>query len=232
MKIKQRLNIFVDESGDFGFSRGSSELYDVSFTIHESDDLIEDDLNYLKDRLSKVNYDGMIHVADLVARRGDYAHFNFKRRKDIFWSIFYFSKRVKVKIHTIMIDKKFKNDKTRLKRELEIEINQFLDSIRDYMNEFEKVVIYYDNGQDSLGAMLDTLLITKNNVEHRVKFNHKEKRLFQISDMLTFIDKMVYKHENHIPLTKAEQYFFSVKEILGIVKQLKSKRLQYKKPFS
>lgn len=229
MKIKRRLNIFVDESGDFGFSKGSSELYGVSFTIHESDNFIENDVAYLKDRLKKANYDGMIHLADLVARRGDYADFDFKRRKDIFWSIFYFSKRVKVKVHTIILNKKFKSEKG-FNRELAGKINDFLDSIGNYIDGFEKVVIYYDNGQGSLGRMLDTLLITKHNVEHRVQFDHKEKRLFQISDMLTFVDKMVYKYQNHIPLTKAEQYFFKGREILGIIKQLESKRWQYKKP--
>lgn len=93
------------------------------------------------------------------------------------------------------------------------------------MNEFEKVVVYYDNGQEALGAIIDTLLITKNNIEHRIEFNHKEKRLFQISDMLTVIDKLVFKYQNNMPMTKAEQYFFSIKDILGIVRQLKNKRL-------
>lgn len=32
MKI---LNIFVDETGKFGFDKGTSELYGVSFTFHE-----------------------------------------------------------------------------------------------------------------------------------------------------------------------------------------------------
>ncbi len=225
IKIKRRLNIFIDESGDFGFVKGSSELYGVSFTIHESDNSIINDLEYLNNRLKKANYDGMIHLADLVARRGDYAHFDLKQRKDIFWSIFYFSKRVNVKIYTIIVDKRFKNNKTQLNRELAIEINKFFESISDYMNEFEKVVIYYDNGQDALGAIIDKLLITKNNIEHRIEFNHKEKRLFQVSDMLTFIDKIVYKHNYSIPLTKAEKYFFSVKDILGIIRQLKNKRI-------
>ena len=62
-------------------------------------------------------------------------------------------------------------------------------------------------------------------VEHRVEFDHKEKRLFQVSDMLTFMDKIVYKHNHNIPLTRSEKYFFSVKDILGIIRQLKNKRL-------
>ena len=109
--IKRRLNIFIDESGDFGFVDGSSDLYGVSFTIHESDDSIVNDLEYLNNRLKKANYDGMIHLADLVAKRGDYSYLKLEQRKNIFWAIFYFSKRVKVKIHTIIIDKRFKNSK-------------------------------------------------------------------------------------------------------------------------
>ena len=167
----------------------------------------------------------MIHLADLVAKRGDYSYLKLEQRKNIFWPIFYFSKRVKVKIHTIIIDKRFKNSKTQLNRELAIGINKFFESISNYMNQFEKVVVYYDNGQEALGAIIDTLLITKNNVEHRIEFDHKEKRLFQVSDMLTFIDKIVYKHNHNIPLTRAEKYFFSVKDILGIIRQLKNKRL-------
>lgn len=224
-KIKRRLNIFIDESGDFGFTDGSSELYGVSFTIHESDKSIAGDLEYLNNRLKKSQYDGMIHLADLVSKRGEYTHFNFEQRKDIFWSIFYFSKRVNVKIHTIMIEKKFKNNKAQLNRELAVQISKFFDSINDYMNDFEKVVVYYDNGQESLGAIIDTLLIAKDNVEHRIEFNHKEKRLFQVSDMLTFIDKIVYKYNHNMPLTKSEKYFFSIKDILGIMRQLKSKRI-------
>ena len=106
--IKRRLNIFIDETGDFGFTEESSELYGVSFTIHESDDSIANDLEYLESKLKKANYNGMIHLADLVAKRGDYSYLKLEQRKNIFWAIFYFSKRVKVKIHTIIIDKRLK----------------------------------------------------------------------------------------------------------------------------
>lgn len=129
----------------------------------------------MNNRLQKADYDGMIHLADLIARRGDYSHFDLKQRQDIFWSIFFFSKRVKVKIHTIMVDKRFKNNKTQLNRELANGINDFFKSISNYMNEFEKVVVYYDNGQDALGAIIDTLLLNKTNVEHRIEYTKNNK---------------------------------------------------------
>lgn len=114
MRTIKRLNIFIDESGDFGFVKGSSDLYTVSFTLHESSNSIENELKYLNRKLDELNYYGMIHLAYLVAKRGDYSHFDLERRKSIFWAIFYFSNRVKVKIRTVIIDKKYINKKMQL----------------------------------------------------------------------------------------------------------------------
>jgi len=52
----KRLNIFVDETGEFGFGKESSELYGVSFTFHEHDDDIMLEIHKLNDRLCKIGY--------------------------------------------------------------------------------------------------------------------------------------------------------------------------------
>lgn len=226
INIERRLNIFIDESGDFGFEKGSSELYAVSFTLHESENSINEEFKYLNEKLDKLGYDGMIHLAYLVAKRGDYEHFLLEKRKSIFWAIFYFAKRVKIQVHTVIVNKNFKNKKAQLTKELKSKITRFFETISDYMNEFEKVVIYYDNGQEELGAIIDSIIKDKNNVEHRTEFDHKEKRLFQVSDMLTFVDKIVYEHNNNIALTKAEKYFFQLRDIIDIERRLKNKRIK------
>ena len=224
IKIK-RLNIFIDESGDFGFVKGSSDLYAVSFTLHESSDSIENELKYLNEKLLTLNYDGMIHLAYLVAKRGDYSHFDFEKRKSIFWAIFYFSNRVKVKIRTVIIDKKYINKKTQLNMALAREIAKFINDNKAYINSFDRVVIYYDNGQETLATILDTLFATNSKVERRIDFDHKKKRLFQVSDMLTVIDKLDYKRKNNIPFTRAEKYFFNGKDFRHIINLLKNKRI-------
>ncbi|MGN1357942.1 MAG: hypothetical protein ACI4WU_01105 [Bacilli bacterium] len=65
----KRLNIFVDETGEFGFGNGSSELYGVSFTFHEQDDDIIYELKKLNSKLEKIGYTDMIHMADLIMHR-------------------------------------------------------------------------------------------------------------------------------------------------------------------
>ena len=220
-----RLNIFVDESGDFGFVNGSSDLYAVSFTLHKSSDSIQTELKYLNEKLITLNYDGMIHLAYLIAKRGDYSHFDFERRKSIFWAIFYFSSRVKVKLKTVIVDKRYINKKMQLNMTLSGEIGQFINTNRNYLESFDKIVIYYDNGQETLATILDTLFTTNPKVERRIEFDHTKKRLFQVSDMLTVIDKLDYKRKNNIPFTNAEKYFFNGKDFRHIINLLKNKRI-------
>mgnify|MGYP005783619379 CR=1 FL=1 len=50
----KELNIFIDESGDFGVNDKASDLYVVSFVYLSSLDNIEPFLNALKKRLNKL----------------------------------------------------------------------------------------------------------------------------------------------------------------------------------
>jgi len=69
IKIK-RLNIFIDESGDFGFVKGSSTLYAISFALHESSNSIENELEYLNEKLEQLSYNGMIHYKKAICGNG------------------------------------------------------------------------------------------------------------------------------------------------------------------
>ena len=220
----KRLNIFIDETGEFGFGKGSSELYGVSFTFHEQDDDIIPELNKLNNRLERIGYTNMIHMADLIMKRGDYSRFSIDMRKNIFKAIYHFSRKINVKYKTIIIDKKYTNNNRVLKQQLSLEVNNMIKEHQDYFNKFKKIVMYYDNGQEILGTILDSIFQRFDGFEHRIDFDHKEKRLFQVSDMLTYIDKYDYKYKNKRSFTKSEKYFFTDDEIRKIIRALSKKR--------
>ena len=215
----------MDETGEFGYGARASLLYGISFTFHEQDEDISRELNNLNNRLKRIGYTGMIHMADLIMHRGDYAKFDIKERKSIFNSIYQFSRKIPVKYHTIIVDKKYIDNGEVLRKQIINEINLMLKQNESYFNKFDKIVMYYDNDQKPLGYILDSLFIRFNSYEHRIDFNHIEKRLFQVSDMLTYIDKAVYKHKKNIKYEKAEQYFFRNDELRKISKELDKKRL-------
>ena len=220
-----RLNIFVDETGEFGFGEGSSELYGISFTFHEQVHDISHEVTFLNEKLNEIGYANMIHMADLIMKRGDYAHFSIDMRKDIFKLIYYFSRKIKVKYKTIIIDKRYVDNGKVLRQKISYEINKMIEENKKYFEKFEQIVMYYDNGQETLGAILDFHFLRFNKFEHRIVFDHKEKRLFQVSDMLTYIDKYDYKFKNKMSFTKSEKFFFSNNDIKKIVRELNKKRL-------
>ena len=220
----KRLNIFIDETGEFGFGKGSSELYGVSFTFHEQQDDIMVELNKLNKRLREIGYIEMIHMADLIMNRKEYKSFDIKKRKSIFNSIYQFSRRIPVKYKTIIVDKRYTDNRTVLRQRISMEINKMIKEHETYFERFDKIVMYYDNGQEVLGTILDSIFYRFDGFEHRVDFDHKEKRLFQVSDMLTFVDKYDYKYKNKIPFTEGEKFFFSVEDIRRVLKELNKKR--------
>ena len=75
------------------------------FTFHEQDNDISNEINILNARLKKLGYTGMIHMVDLIMRRGDYVNFDINMRREIFKTIFHFSRKVPIKIHSIIVNK-------------------------------------------------------------------------------------------------------------------------------
>lgn len=215
----------MDETGEFGFGKNASRLYGVSLTFHEQSDDISVNLDKLNERLSRIGYTDMIHMADLIMKRGDYRSFDIKVRKSIFNAIYQFSRRIKVKYRTIIVDKKYTDSNKVLREKLTYKINSMIIENESYFSKFDRIIMYYDNGQEILGNILDLLFGKFDGYEHIVDFNHKEKRLFQVSDMLTYIDKYDYKYNHKISFAKSEKYFFDEEEIRRILKELNKKRL-------
>ena len=87
----KRLNIFVDETGDFGFSKNSSCLYGISFVFHEHKDNIQNEIKKLNERLNIIGYTDMIHTANLITKRDEYKYMDITKRKSIFNALYHFS---------------------------------------------------------------------------------------------------------------------------------------------
>lgn len=173
----KRLNIFVDESGDFAFNTESSELYVVSFTFHEQNDNIKSELEILNNKLEKLKYTNMIHMADLIMKRGDYSHYSIEQRKKLFNAIYQFSRRIPAKYSSVVVDKRFINKTPQLRYKLKSEIENLMQNNIEYFNKFDKIVLYYDNGQTMLGRVLNSVFQKFENFEHKVKFDKREKKI-------------------------------------------------------
>ena len=217
------LNIFIDESGDFGINNNASDLYVVSFVYLSSLNNIEPFLNALKKRLNKLKFTKMIHTADLIRHKGDYKDLSIDQRRKIFTAIYQFSRKSPIKLKSIIANKKYTDTYKLLKKQLTMELNELISNNLKYFQKFDKITIYYDNGQSQLTSILEDVF--KNfNISFISDFDKIKEKLFQVADMLTFMDKYYYKFKHKLYISKNEKIFFENMEMRKLLKELKSKR--------
>lgn len=219
----KKLNIFIDESGDFGINDNASDLY-VSFVFLSSLNNIEPFLNAFKERLNKLKFTKMIHTADLIRHKGDYKDLSIDLKKSIFNSLFVFTKRSPIKLKNIVVNKKYTDSYKLLKKQLTAELNDLVSSNHKFFQQFDKIVIYYDNGQSQLAAILEDVF-KDFNISLISDFDKTKEKLFQVADMLTFIDKYYYKYKHKLYISKNEKIFFENMEMRKLLKELKNKRI-------
>ena len=82
--MTKTLKIYIDESGEFGFEQGSSELYVVSMVFYDTTINIDNFLHDFEDRLKSIDYTNMIHMGDLVRHKGDYKNLDIITRRKLF----------------------------------------------------------------------------------------------------------------------------------------------------
>ena len=108
---------------------------------------------------------------------------------------------------TVAVDRKEATDKIELSGKLAKEINTAFREHSDFFMEFDKVIVYYDNGQIELSAILNAVFsIYFSNVEFR-KAEPQKYRLLQAADFICSMELLKIKR-NEKRLSKSEEKFF------------------------
>lgn len=204
------LSIFVDESGDFGKFCHSCPHYIVSLVIHEQQNSIKEQILKL-DNFLKTTKIGIhtIHSAPLIRRENIYIDLSIPERYKIFEKLFHFTRSVKIKYKNIIVDKKHKE---------QIDVNNSISKqlsliVRDnlsYFQQFDKIIIYYDNGQRQLANILVSVFSSwfHDKFEYRV-VTPSQYKLFQSADLICTLALIEQRLLNGGNLTQSETRFFN-----------------------
>lgn len=220
----KRLNIFVDETGELSTGRRAAKLYGISLVFHESSSKIDRQLHALNQQLQNLGFEETIHMGELINGHGDFAGKSIAERKAIYLALYSFAKHIDAKYFSVFIDKKFTNNVGALKTKIRNELSELVDTNLSYFQQFSKIVLYYDAGQQPLSVMLDQIFGQLFGYNRKTKFSHKEKKLFQVADMLTYVDKLLYRAGKKQRLSKTEQRFFSKQNLKDYTKNMSKKR--------
>lgn len=222
----KELSIFVDESGDFGEYNHISPFYIVTLITHEQENLIDEQIKRLNLHfdISNTNVQAM-HTAPLIRRENVYKELDICERRKLFDTFFHFTRKIGIRYKNIIVDKKHKTY-IDINSSISMNLSSFVRENLCYFQQFDKIIIYYDNGQNQLANILVSVFSAwfHNKFEYRTVSPY-EYKLFQVADFICTLSLIGHKLQCGQDLTNSEKIFFTSR------RNLKQKYLKHIKRF-
>ncbi len=204
----KELSVFIDESGDFGEVRERPSYYLVTLVFHEQSNDIKENVKRLEESIYSAGFNlEYIHTGPVIRREDVFQSFTIDERRKLLFKMLNFMNSCPISYEAVVVNRKEANDKIALSGKLGREISKIIMKHKDYLDNFDKIIVYYDNGQSELSAILNTVFsIHFVNVEFR-KAEPQKYRLLQIADFICSMELLrLKKQENR--LSKSEEKFF------------------------
>lgn len=222
------LSIFVDESGDFGTYEPHAPFYLFTLVFHNQDNSIAEQIKHLENSLADLGLDSKhcFHAGPIIRREEDYQNFSISERRKCLNKILTFAKSSDITYITFSVEKKHFSDSLQLTVALSKKLSSFIRDEYAFFNAFDKIIVYYDNGQVELNKLLASVFaIMLPQAEFR-KVMPADYRLFQVADLFCTLELVCLKDEYYI-LSKSEETFF------GSMRDMKKNYLKpmYKKRY-
>ena len=202
------LSVFIDESGDFGPYERHAPYYIITLLFHEQRFDISDQIEHLKRHLVEQGFPEThaIHSAPLIRREKDYSGMDLTSRRKLFRSLFNFMRLCDISYKSFVFRKSEFADHDKMVSRISRDASLFLRDNLAFLQGFDKIIVYYDNGQKEITNLVNTLFNAFLEADVR-KVSPSEYSLFQAADMfctLTLLDEKL-RHEG---LSRSEDEFF------------------------
>ena len=225
--MKHRLNIFIDESGDFGDFQPHSPFYLVTMLFHNQANDIERDNAILDANIKNIGFDfHALHTGPIIRREGFYFNNSKDERRKLLRALLGYCRHVPIQYTTIRIDKRECLDIIDRTAKLSLRISRFISAHIEFFHSFDEIVVHYDNGQLELTRILtSTLTIMLSNVSFR-KVQPSEFKLFQLADMFCALELVAIKFESKTASRTEMDFFNSARDFSrNYFKEIRRKRL-------
>ena len=204
----KNLSIFIDESGDFGKINVYPAYYLVAFVFHDQSNSILQQVEKLQNSIHTAGYDiEYIHTAPLIRREEVFSKYSIDERRKLLYKLLNFVNACPITYFSVIIDRKEAPDKISLSGKLSRAINSAILEKMDFFMDYDKIIVYYDNGQSELSAILNAVLSLQfSNVEFR-KAEPQKYKLLQVADFICTMELLKLKRDEK-RLSSSEKHFF------------------------
>lgn len=222
------LSIFVDESGDFGDYAKHSPYYAVTMVFHDQNISLSKQLDILDNFLKNKGYENTaIHSEPLIRREEIYKNATPNERRALFTKLYYFILHSDIQYKTFLYEKIHFEDNVQLETKMTRDISFFFRHHIAFFQRFDRIIVYYDNGQRQITKLLNTVLKTEL-VNYEMRRVHPVNyRLFQAADLLCTLALLEKRYELN-QLTRSDLLLFHSRKSLrkDFLKRLKEKEFK------
>ena len=178
----KELSIFIDESGDFGEITERPAYYLVTLLFHDQKNDIASNVKNLRIVPRIPDLILSIYIRDLLL--DVFSGLSIDERRKLLFKMLNFIVSSPIAYEMAVVNRKEAPDKISLSGKLGREISNVIVKHKVFFDGFDKIIVYYDNGQIELGAILNTVFsIRFSNVEFR-KAEPQKYRLLQAADFI------------------------------------------------
>ena len=188
------ISIFVDESGDPG---ETSRYYLIALVFHEQHASIDRIVQpYLQSLIDKGLADIPAHIGPLVNGHDDYENLTMETRKIYLSSFRILAEHLPFRYATLAYEKAwFDDDPVKLLTRMKRDLTSFLFDRIEYLQRFDAVKIYYDNGQAIVTEALHDAVeyvLGKNAIVYK-DASPRKYRLSQVADYICSLELTALK---------------------------------------
>ena len=205
------ISVFVDESGSFDPDTASSRYYIVCMVFHDQSASVEGEIAKLNGILHRMNLpeDHAIHAGPLIRMEEPYRSMRREDRRMLFASLMAFFRNAEITYKCFFVDKKYITDGDSLHDALLQQIIGYLLGRAAELNAYDRIKIYYDNGQESVKTLLkESFSIYASKCEFVSEVTPSKYKLFQLADMICTLELLRIKLEVAGHISEYEKLFF------------------------
>lgn len=212
--LMKELSVFIDESGDFGIATKFPSYYLTTFVFHDQSKSIDKQVNQLESRIKNNNFDiEYLHSMPIIRKESVFDKYSLDDRRKLLYCMLNFTMSCPITHYTVFVDRKIANDKIALSGKLSKEITQFIARNYDYFMQYNRIVVYYDNGQIELSSILSAIFSAHlNHVEFRKAIPQKYK-LLQVADFICTIELLNIKRNRNTLNSSEKKFFYKPQEL-------------------
>lgn len=220
------LSIFIDESGSDGLR---DKYYLVTLVVHEQDDSLLENIGLYEQSLSARNLpDIPFHASPLLNGHADYTHLSLAERKKLLSSFRVFVRHVPVRYATVALKTKEYANANEVSRVMRRMLIEFIFDELSYFQGFDRVKIYYDNGQQSIVEAVRKAMnyaLAKDTVIYKNALP-ADYRLSQVADYIYTMEFTALKFADKTTTATDEKFFGSWSQFKkGILKEIRTKKI-------